>query len=203
MGVVTMFESMISSPGSKPKDAATDPKFLSIEPIVKPRPRVSVVIPAMNEAKNLPFVLPHIPEWVDEIILVDGNSKDNTVQVACELCPEIRIIPQQERGKGAALRAGFQAATGDIIVMLDADGSTDPRAIPLFVAALRAGADFAKGTRFCQGGGTSDMEFHRKLGNWTFVMLSRLLFGGHYTDLCYGYNAFWRRVLPKLELDAD
>src|SRR5258705_80895 len=83
------------------------------------------------------------------------------------------------------------------------ESATDPREVPLFVAALRAGADFAKGTRFCQGGGTSDMEFHRKLGNWTFVMLSRLLFGGHYTDLCYGYNAFWRHVLPKLELNAD
>ena len=87
--------------------------------------------------------------------------------------------------------------------MLDADGSTDPREIPAFVRALTDGADFAKGSRFMQGGGTADMPLHRKLGNWRFVAMVRLLFGGRYTDLCYGYNAFWSRVVPILELDGD
>ena len=106
-------------------------------------------------------------------------------------------------GKGSALRAGFAAATSDIIVMLDADGSTLPGEIPIFVSHLLNGADFVKGSRFLQGGGTRDMEFHRKLGNWFFVAMVRLLFGGRYTDLCYGYNAFWTRVLPCLNLTAD
>jgi hypothetical protein len=87
--------------------------------------------------------------------------------------------------------------------MLDADGSTSPAEIPAYVGALLAGADFAKGSRFLQGGGTDDMEVHRKLGNWAFVAIVRLLFGGKYTDLCYGYNAFWRRVLPVLDLDGN
>src|SRR6058998_2153306 len=90
------------------------------------RNTVSVVIPAMNEAENLPYVLPRIPAWVHEVILVDGNSTDGTVEVARQLWAGIRIVRQQGRGKGAALRSGFAAATGDIIVMLDADGSTDP-----------------------------------------------------------------------------
>ncbi|MBA2635747.1 MAG: glycosyltransferase family 2 protein, partial [Sphingomonas sp.] len=115
----------------------------------------------------------------------------------------IRFVQQQGRGKGAALRSGFSAARGDIIVMLDADGSTDPREIPSFVAALVSGADFVKGSRFLPGGGTADMENYRKLGNMAFVYSVRLLFGGRYTDLCYGYNAFWRRVLPQLQLDGD
>lgn len=166
-------------------------------------PTVSVIIPTLNEAKNLPHVLPLIPEWVNEIILVDGHSTDDTLEVARSLIPNIRIVMQEGRGKGGALRQGFAAATGDIIVMIDADGSTDPGEIPAFVGALVAGADFAKGSRFVQGGGTADMEFHRKLGNWGFVVLSRLLFGGKYTDLCYGYNAFWRHVLPSLDLQAD
>jgi glycosyltransferase involved in cell wall biosynthesis len=165
--------------------------------------RVSVVIPALNEAENLPHVLPRIPRWVDEIILVDGHSTDGTADVACKLCPDIRIVQQEGRGKGAALRSGFAAANGDIIVMLDADGSTDPAEIPYFVGALLSGADFAKGSRFLQGGGTADMPFYRKAGNWAFTMMVRVLFGGKYSDLCYGYNAFWKHCLPCLELNGD
>ena len=157
----------------------------------------------MNEAANLPLVLPNIPRDVLEVILVDGNSSDDTVEVARAVLPSIRIVPQHGRGKGAALRTGFAAARGDIIVMLDADGSSDPQEIPVFVAALVNGADFVKGSRFLRGGGTSDMQFYRKLGNWGFVTLVRLLFGHRYTDLCYGYNAFWRRVVSSLALDGD
>jgi glycosyltransferase involved in cell wall biosynthesis len=164
---------------------------------------VSVVIPALNEAENLPYVLPRIPPDIYEVILVDGYSTDRTIEIAQLLLPSIRVVHQEGKGKGAALRSGFAAATGDIIVMLDADGSTDPAEIPAFVGALCAGCDFAKGSRFLQGGGTADMPIHRQLGNQGFVRLVRLLFGGRYSDLCYGYNAFWRRVLPLLELDCD
>lgn len=164
---------------------------------------VSVVIPALNEAENLPYVLPLIPHWVDEVLLVDGHSTDDTVKVARQLRPDVRIVYQEGRGKGAALRSGFAAATGDIIVMLDADGSTDPAEIPLFCAALLNGADFVKGSRFLQGAGTADMEMHRMLGNLALLLSVRLLFGGNFSDLCYGYNAFWRRVLTQLDLDGD
>jgi len=167
------------------------------------RPRVSVVIPALNEAQNLPYVLPRIPRWVDEVLLVDGHSTDGTIELARKLYPGIKIVMQAGKGKGAALRSGFAAARGDIIVMLDADGSTDPAQIPAFVGALLAGADFAKGSRFIQGGGTADMTLHRRLGNWAFVMMVRVLFGESYSDLCYGYNAFWQHVLPQLKLDGD
>jgi len=168
-----------------------------------PRPRVSVVVPALNEQENLPHVLPRIPSLVDEVILVDGASTDWTVSVARHLIPSIRVVQQRGSGKGAALRTGFQAATGDIIVTIDADGSTDPAEIPYFVHALLAGADVAKGSRFLHGGGTSDMPLHRRMGNWAFVQLVRRMYGGRYTDLCYGYNAFWRRSLDMLDLDGD
>jgi glycosyltransferase involved in cell wall biosynthesis len=112
-------------------------------------------------------------------------------------------VAQDRKGKGNALRSGFAAATGDIIVMLDADGSTNPDEIPAFVGMLLSGCDFVKGSRFLQGGGTTDMPFYRRLGNWVFVMLVRYLFGGHYSDLCYGYNAFWAEAVRKLDLDGD
>jgi glycosyltransferase involved in cell wall biosynthesis len=164
---------------------------------------VTVVIPAMNEAANLPMVLPRIPSWVHQVLLVDGHSMDNTVEAARMLRPDIDIVTQQGRGKGAALRTGFAAAKGDIIVMLDADGSTDPGEIPAFVGALLAGSDFAKGSRFLQGGGTSDMPLYRRMGNWGLTMLVKQLFGGQYSDLCYGYNAFWTDTVRKLKLDGD
>jgi glycosyltransferase involved in cell wall biosynthesis len=200
-----MDEGATAKPGAGSVSAA-GPAAAAPDPAPAPGlrlPRVSVVIPALNEAANLPQVLPRIPGWVHEVLLVDGQSVDGTVQVARRLFPNIRVATQQGRGKGAALRTGFAAATGDIIVTLDADGSTDPAEIPAFLGALLAGADFAKGSRFLQGGGTADMPFYRSWGNRLFVMLVRLLFGGQYSDLCYGYNAFWRRVLPRLALDGD
>ena len=76
-----------------------------------------------------------------------------------------------------------------------------PSEIPSYVGALLAGADFVKGSRFMQGGDTEDMEWYRELGNWGLVKLVRLTFGGRFTDLCYGYNAFWRDILPFMNLD--
>ena len=165
--------------------------------------KVTVVIPALNEADNLPHVLPRIPTWVHEVLIVDGNSTDGTAEVAGALLPNVRIVWQTGRGKGDALRAGFASATGDLIVMMDADGSMNPQEIPLFVGALLAGADMAKGSRFLQGGGTRDMPFYRRWGNLGFVVLVNSLFGAKYTDLCYGYSAFWRDLVPSLDLQCD
>jgi glycosyltransferase involved in cell wall biosynthesis len=166
--------------------------------------RVSVLIPALNEAENLKHVLPRIPGWVHEVILIDDHCTDDTVEVARQLMPGIVVVANERAaGKGNALRTGAEAASGDMLVQVDADGSEDPEEIHAFVGALLAGADYAKGSRFIEGGGTSDMPALRKWGNWALVGLARLLFPGtKYTDLCYGYNAYWSRVAPIL-LDAD
>ena len=166
-------------------------------------PRVSLVIPTLNEAANLRLLLPRLPDWVYEIIIVDGCSTDGTPEVAQSLRDEVRVVLERKRGKGVALRAGFEAARGDIIVMLDADGSMDPDEILLFVASLMAGADFAKGSRFVQGAGTSDMTLFRYLGNKALTWAVRLLYGSSFSDLCYGYIAFWRCHVPLLRCDCD
>lgn len=167
------------------------------------RPQISVVIPARNEAQNLRHVLPSIPYIVSEVILVDGNSTDNTTEVAQQLLPTIKIIKQKSKGKGDALRIGFAACTGDIIVTLDADGSADPNEIPRFVEALVGGKDFAKGSRFIEGGGSHDITIVRRLGNFGLSVLVNMLFWTRFSDLCYGYNAFWKYCLDRIHIDCD
>jgi glycosyltransferase involved in cell wall biosynthesis len=170
-------------------------------PGVAAEPTVSVVIPAKNEARNLPHVFAGLPKQLHEVILVDGDSTDDTVAVARRLRPGITIIGQTRRGKGNALACGFAVASGDFVVMLDADGSTDPTEIPHFVEALIEGADFAKGSRFMPGAGSSDISRIRKVGNFWLNKVVNLVYGTKYTDLCYGYNAFRRECLSVIDLD--
>jgi hypothetical protein len=164
--------------------------------------RVSVVVPAMNEAQNIGHVLRQLPEDLHEVILVDGNSQDETIDAARSAHPAIRVLTQSGRGKGDAFRTGFAAVTGNLVVMLDADGSADPAEIPRFIDALEAGADFAKGSRFLPEGGSADITRLRSAGNTFLSGTANLLHGTHFTDLCYGYNAFWARCLPFISLDV-
>jgi len=167
------------------------------------QPTVSVIIPTLNEEKNLPHVLGRLPEGITEVVIVDGHSSDDTIAVAKSLRTDARIILQDRKGKGNALACGFAAARGDIIVMIDADGSTDPAEIPGFLAPLTAGAEFVKGSRHMDGGGSSDITLLRSAGNRVLSFTVNTLFGTNYTDLCYGYSAFWRRCLPNLQITCD
>jgi glycosyltransferase involved in cell wall biosynthesis len=162
-------------------------------------PLISIVVPALNEALNLSVVLPQLPQ-VHEVILVDGGSVDGTVMAARRALPDIVTVLQSRKGKGNALAAGFARVTGDIVIMFDADGSTDPAEITRFVEALKDGADFAKGTRFAAGGGSADITTIRHLGNKFLNGVFNLGFRTHYSDLCYGYNAFWADLIPLLDL---
>jgi glycosyltransferase involved in cell wall biosynthesis len=167
------------------------------------KPRVSVVIPTLNEEKNVAWVLERLPDIVDEVVLVDGRSTDDTIAVARTARPDIRVVLETQPGKGAALRAGFAAARGDYIVMIDADGSMDPGEIVRFVDALQTGCDFVKGSRFAEGGGTDDISRVRRLGNDALRTAVNLLYRTNFTDLCYGYIGFRRERLQALRLDSE
>ncbi|MEU6697787.1 glycosyltransferase family 2 protein [Pseudonocardia sp. NPDC046786] len=166
---------------------------------------MSVVVPVRNEARNLEIVLPALAAVrpaVHEIIVVDGHSADGSLDVARRVLPSVRTVTQTRRGKGNALACGFAEVTGDVVVMFDADGSADPAEIPAFVDALVAGADLAKGSRFTAGGGSDDITALRRAGNLGLNVVANALFGTSFTDLCYGYNAFWVDLLPVLDLPA-
>lgn len=165
-------------------------------------PTVTALICALNEEESLPHVLPKVPSWVDEVLVVDGGSTDQTVAIARQLRPDIQIIHQLGRGKGDAIKFGVRRSRGDIIVTLDADGETDPDEIERFVEPLLRGFDFAKGSRFIRGRPGS-MPFHRWLGNKILVWTCNTLYGTRYTDVCSGYSAFWKRAFLTLELRLD
>ena len=178
-----------------PADVSSLPAILPVD-----APRVTVVIPTKNEAANLPWVFARLPLGIAEVVLVDANSTDDTVEVARALRPDVVVVQQTRRGKGNALACAFEVATGDIIVMLDADGSAHPAEIVPFVETLMAGADFAKGSRFRKGGGSADITTIRRWGNAVLSHVVNRMFKAEFTDLCYGYNAFWAHCVPFLEL---
>jgi glycosyltransferase involved in cell wall biosynthesis len=175
-----------------PRERAGDPR----------RSSVSLVIPAKNEARNLATVLDHLPDCVDEVILVDGKSSDVTQLMATTCLPDILIIEEPAAGKGHALRAGFQAATSEIIVAMDADGSMLPQEIPQIIYFLDHGFDFVKGSRFVAGGGSLDITLLRKMGNRGLLMLANHFFETQLTDLCYGFFGFRRQYLAHLGLTS-
>jgi glycosyltransferase involved in cell wall biosynthesis len=150
-------------------------------------PTVSVVIAALNEARHLPGVLARLGPEVTQVVLADGGSVDRTVEVTLEHRPDTTVVRPTRTGKGNALACGFAACTGDVIVVIDADGSADPGELPDFVEALTAGADYARGTRHDAAG-------------WGLTGLVNVLFGTRYTDLGHGYHAFWRRIVPLMDL---
>ena len=166
------------------------------------RPTVSVVVPALNEERNIAWVLERLPDCVDEVLVVDGRSTDATIEVALQVCPDARIVREMRPGKGAALRAGFAAASCDYVVMLDADGSMDPAEIDRYLAMLDEGYDVVKGSRFLAGGGTTDISRLRALGNFALLSLANGVYRCRFTELCYGFMAFRRGTLDALRLSA-
>ena len=168
----------------------------------KLRHTVSLVVPARNEARNIPWVFEQIPRCVDEVILVDGDSSDATLQMASHCLPTVRNVPQRGAGKGNALRTGFGAATGEYIVMIDADGSMSPGEIPHYLHFLDHGFDFVKGSRFVAGGGSLDLTRIRSMGNRALLSVVNRLYDTRLTDLCYGYCAFRRSFLDQLDLQS-
>ncbi len=164
-------------------------------------PPVSVIICTLNEAQNLTHVLPKIPDWIDEILLVDGHSTDKTIEIARTIRPDLKVIYQQGKGKGDALKHGFKNAAGEIVVTMDADGSTDPADLSKYIEALTDGYDFAKGSRFLNA--NPKMPLYHKFGNWVLTKTTNILFGTKYTDVCSGYNALRKEDFLRLNLRYD
>jgi glycosyltransferase involved in cell wall biosynthesis len=164
-------------------------------------PTVTAVIPTLNEADNLRWLLPRLTA-VDEVVIVDGESTDGTAEIAQLLRPDAVIIIEPPTGKGTAMRVGMAAATSDVLIMLDADGSMDPAEFDAFLALIGRGFDFVKGSRYACGGGSDDLTGLRSVGNKALTGLANSLYRTNWSDLCYGYVAMRRSAVERLELKS-
>ncbi len=167
---------------------------------------VGIVIPALNEEKNIEDVLCRLNDFgYDNVLVIDGQSKDNTVKVATE--HGAKVVLQSGQGKGSAIRQVLSNRYFDVdaIVLMDADGSMDPAEIPMFMEALNSGADIVKGSRFLKDGRTYDMDATRRFGNSLLMLILNFLWSAKYTDLCYGYAVFNKKAVEKLApvLESD
>lgn len=167
--------------------------------MVSARNSTTVIIPTLNESRSISRVINELKQNGDNhIVVIDGNSVDGTSEVARKL--GAKVIIQRGKGKGEALRQAFAdtIVDGEIVLMMDADGSMDPKEIPLFIEAIESGADLVKGSRFLSWGGSEDLNFVRRIGNLLFLSLVNWLWSTNYTDLCYGFGAFRKNALKKL-----
>jgi glycosyltransferase involved in cell wall biosynthesis len=165
--------------------------------MMKDGKRISLVIPTLNEAENLPVLLKTLPDYIDETIIVDGHSKDRTDSIARQHGCTVLF---DNIGKGSALIKGCSQSSGDYIVMMDADLSHRPVELARLLKALGDGHDICMGSRFMKGGSSSDISLIRMMGNKFFVWLVNTLYRASYTDLCYGYRSFTREAFDRLNL---
>ncbi len=163
--------------------------------------KVTVQIPALNEAKSLKYTLERIPkEAVDEILVIDGHSTDDTVRIAESL--GCRVLTQPGKGYGDAQIFGFKNAIGDVIISMDADGSADPQEILFLLKKINEGYDLALGSRYLPGAGTEDDTFIRSVGNKAFTFLTNLIYGMNISDSLFFFAAAKKEMLNSLDLKS-
>ncbi|RKX44277.1 MAG: glycosyltransferase family 2 protein [Thermotogae bacterium] len=159
--------------------------------------RISVIIPAYNEAKRIGKVLSKIPEFVDEVIVVDDGSEDNTSEVAKNHGAEVIRI-EENQGKGAAMREGIKKVSGDIVIFMDADGQHNPEEIEKLVSPILKGeADFVIGSRLIKTQGKRPLI--RKISNFLSTSLIKIKLGIDVKDTQSGFRAIRRELLPEIE----
>ena len=166
--------------------------------------KTTLIIPTRNEEGCIGSVLREVPRQdVNEIIVIDGASTDNTeAEAKAELRPEDKFIKQKGRGYGGAFLEAFDIATGDVIIMMDADGSHDPKEITAIMERVRRGEEYVMASRYMSGGKSEDDTIIRWFGNRFFTWLTNTIHGTRVTDSLYLFTAITRDGLKKLNLKS-
>ena len=162
---------------------------------------ITVIIPCLNEEQGIERVLSRMPDFVDQVIVVDNGSEDRTSEVANQFGAQ--VIREEVRGYGRAYKRGFASATSDIIVTLDGDHSYPPDAISYLIEALlHLEVDFLNASRFPVRERQA-MSFKHKVGNWILSLAMSILFFRWVRDSQSGMWVFRRAILKKMRLTSD
>lgn len=164
--------------------------------------KISLIIPTRNEAKSLEKSILELPrELISEIIIADGHSTDGTLEIAKKL--GCKAITQEGKGFGLGIRTGLKYVTGDIIVIMDADGSEDPKDIVRLLEKIKEGYDVGWGSRYLRGHKTPDDTWFRYFGNRILTFLARTLHGIEVTDIMYMFAAYKKEIFNKIKLESS
>ena len=164
--------------------------------------KVTLLIPTLNEAVGMRSIMPKVKkEWVDQILIVDGKSKDGTADIAREMGYDVVI--QQTPGIRGAYMDALPFVKGDVILTFSPDGNSIPELIPVCIAKLKEGYDMVIVSRYAKGAKSYDDDMVTGFGNWLFTGSINLLHGGKYTDAMVIYRAYPVKLISELDLDKD
>ena len=173
-----------------------------MEPGRIPKMKTTLVIPTKNEIDGMKAIMPKIKkEWIDQILIVDGNSTDGTIEYAKEQGYEIMI--QKTKGIGNGYREALPLIKGDVIITFSPDGNSVPEKIPEVVEKMREGYDLLIVSRYLPGAKSYDDDFFTRMGNKIFTKTINLLFGGKYTDSLVIFRAYKKNLIEDLRIDAE
>ena len=164
--------------------------------------KVTLLVPTLNEAVGMRSIMPKVKkEWVDQILIVDGQSKDKTADIAREMGYDVVI--QQTPGIRGAYMDALPFIKGDIILTFSPDGNSIPELIPVCIAKIKEGYDMVIVSRYAQGAKSYDDDAVTSFGNWLFTGTINLLHGSKYTDAMVIYRAYPKKLIYDLALDKD
>jgi len=165
--------------------------------------KITIQIPTLNEEECISRLIKEIPEGVaDEILVVDAHSTDKTVEIAKSLGARV-ILQPLKRGFGDAHKFGFKNAIGDVVVILNADGSQDPKDIPRMIEKIKQGNDLALCSRYLPSSSTDDDTLVRFVGNKFFTFFTNLLYHTKFSDSLYFFFAVRKDKVLNLDLKSD
>ena len=167
--------------------------------------KVSLIIPTKNETKAIGRVLKEVPKHIiNEIIVIDGYSRDDTAKEAkAQLrAGKDKFILQKKPGFGAALLEAFKIAKGDIVVIMNADGSHNPTDIPSLLEKIKEGYTYVMASRYLKGARSDDDTIVRFIGNRVLTWLTNLIHNTKVTDSLYFFTAITSNKLKKLHLTS-
>ena len=163
-------------------------------------PTIACVIPCLNEEGSVGQVLTSLPDAVTQVIVVDGDSQDETIAVIRATRPDTHIIVERARGKGIATITGVLHSTSDFTILLDGDGSMDPLTITKMELAFLSGAQVVHASRELRGAGSTDFSIYRRIGNKCLTFAANRICGIGSTDITYGYLGLSRSAIEQLDL---